>query len=76
MKKVIEKFKTIVTASDLKKNNLSLTDYHDLSMTLQSLQSIIDAGSGTTLLKNVADWCKRNKLRVTEESICFRVFAK
>ena len=73
MKKVIEKFKTIVTASDLKKNNLSLTDYHDLSMTLQS---IIDVGSGTTLLKNVADWCKRNKLRVTEESICFRVFAK
>ena len=72
MKKVIKAFKNIVSTRDLKTNKLTLAEYYDLSMTLQS---IIDAGSGTTILKNVAEWCKRNNLKVKEESICFNISA-
>jgi 5-enolpyruvylshikimate-3-phosphate synthase len=71
MEKIIKKFKEITTEKDLRKNNLSLSDHKDLAMTLQS---VIDVGSGTTLIKNVADWCKKNGLKVQEESICYRVF--
>jgi hypothetical protein len=39
-----------------------------------TLQSVIDVKSGTTLIKNVAEWCKRNGLEVQEKSICYRIF--
>jgi len=68
--RAIKAFKTIESASDLKKHKLSLADYQDLAMTLQS---IVDVGTGTTLIKSVADWCKRNGLAVTEESICYSI---
>jgi hypothetical protein len=68
--RIAKEYQDIQTARDLKKNKLSLSDYRDLGMTLQS---IIDVGSGTTLLKNVAEWCKRKGLKVQEESICFRI---
>lgn len=71
MNKIIKKFKSIETEKDMKTNKLTLSDYHDLSMTLQS---IIDCGSGTTMIKNVADWCGKNGLKVQEQSICFRIF--
>jgi hypothetical protein len=71
MEKIIKKFKSIQTEKDLKKNHLTLAEYRDLSMTLQS---VIDVKSGTTLIKNVAEWCKRNGLEVQEKSICYRIF--
>lgn len=70
LNKAIQNFRDIGTASDLKKAKLSASDYRDLAMTLQA---IIDIGSGTTLIKNVADWCKRNGLMVKEESICYNI---
>lgn len=73
MKNIINKFKTITTEKELRKNKLSLSDYHALTYVLQS---IVDAGSGTTLIENVANWCKKNGLKVQEESICFRIFSK
>ena len=70
--KALQAFRDIGTASDLKKQKLSGSDYRDLAMTLQS---IIDTKAGTTMVKNVADWCKRNGLTVKEESICYNITA-
>ena len=68
--KAIKAFKTIESASDLRKHKLTLAAYQDLAMTLQS---IVDVESGTTLIKSVADWCKRNGLKVTERSIYYSI---
>jgi hypothetical protein len=71
MKKIINKFKEITTEKDLRKNKLSLSDYHALTVILQN---IVDTGSSATILENVANWCKQNGLKVQEKSIYYRIF--
>ena len=73
LEKAVEKFKEITSAKDLSKNKITLAEYRELAMILQS---IIDCGSGTTIMKSVSEWCKRNKLSVFEESICFVITEK
>ena len=68
--KAVKVFKNISNEKDLRKNKLTLSEYQDLQITLQS---IINEKSGTTLLKNVADWCKRNNLNVQEQSIYYKI---
>lgn len=71
MEKVLNHFKNIETAQDLKKERLSLSDYRDLSLTLQS---VVDVGRGTTMIQNVSDWCKKHGMKVLDESCCFVVY--
>ena len=62
LNKAYTEFQSIENKKDLKKNGLTLNDYHILFDVLQELNK---CDSVWCLSENVADWCKKQGLFVT-----------
>lgn len=62
LNKAYTEFQSIENEKDLKKNGLTLNDYHILFDVLQELNK---CDSVWCLSENVADWCKKQGLFVT-----------
>jgi len=62
LNKAYTEFQSIENKKDLKKNGLTLSDYHKLFDVLQELNK---CDSVWCLSENVADWCKKQGLFVT-----------
>lgn len=68
---VVQKFKAIESVEDLRENSLSASDYFDLHDVLQHVFGLEEMG--TTVIASVKNWCKRNKLKVKEDGIGWRI---
>lgn len=65
MTKVYNAWQTIENAADLRKNKLTLNEYHVLTDILRKL-STMESNGVYTFLSGVAEWCRKHGLVVIE----------
>ena len=62
-KRIYDKFRSIDTADDLRRNHLTLHDYNDLCAVLNAVFNG-ESGSAYTINSSVAIWCRKVGLTV------------
>ena len=67
----VKKFKAIESEKDLCRNKLTASGYLELHDVLRNVFGI--DGRGITIVADVANWCKRNRLTVREDGVGWEI---
>lgn len=67
----VQKFKSIESEEDLRKNKLTASGYLDLHDVLRNIFGTDNRG--ITCIADVANWCKRNRLTVRGDGIGWEI---